>query len=74
MAFGDRINMGDGTGMNLECGHPDMKPGDTCTVCGVVVPEPQMDCKHIGERYGQTCWHCGTYWRFVTTMEEDKKP
>lgn len=37
----DSMAMGDGISMGLECGHPNKNAGETCELCGKVVPGVQ---------------------------------
>jgi hypothetical protein len=41
----DSMKMGDGFSLGLECGHPNKNAGETCELCGKVVPEPVVQSK-----------------------------
>jgi hypothetical protein len=58
MSAGDRMKMGDTTGVKLGCGHAHYKPGETCLLCGDTVPKENKDCKHGGQTPGQVCKLC----------------
>jgi hypothetical protein len=50
----DRMQMGDGFSMGLECGHPNKNAGETCELCGQVVPgAPEVQSKAAPEEPAQ---------------------
>lgn len=69
MAFGDRLNQNDGMMGELGCGHPDVRVGEKCPLCGQVLPGSPNSCKeHADMLPGEKCpicdWiipcpHCG---------------
>jgi len=34
--IGDAMKMSDGVTTKLECGHPNVNPGETCSLCGQI--------------------------------------
>ena len=48
----DRMRMGDGLQMGLECGHPGKKPGEICELCGQQLEGQQSQERTIEQQAG----------------------
>lgn len=41
--FSDSMQQTDGVEVKVECGHPHVKPGETCPLCGKTLPKEDSD-------------------------------
>lgn len=49
----DKMRQADNVAVQLECGHPNKKAGEMCTLCGQVVPGVQSTADTLKEPAGQ---------------------